>query len=905
MVTPEDLELRRELIGSSPELGELLRRLEARAAPLLERRIVVPEIKAGLSTRGGVCPSCGGALGFDPWSPDRHVCSRCGTAATGDLHRGSWARAQHLWVAERIAHLAAVGVLAESQAAAAKAKDLLTAYGTIYPALPNRDNVLGPSHLFFSTYLESIWILSYLAGAVLLRERGWLDAAAPETVNGIADEAAALIGEFNEGMSNRQTWNSAALTAIGVWFGDEELIRSSVEERTGLVGHLTDGFGADGMWLEGENYHLFALRGLLLGIQWARAGGAELLSDPALARHLGQALMAPAASALPDLTFPARKDSRFGVPLGHPAYLECWETGLTWLDREAPAQLTGWLRTLYAAPSRPAAVYDAYLHDAGLPPRERTERFDLSWWMLLAMTPALDPEAAAYRPESVLLQDQGLAVLRRDDRYVSLECGDRGGGHGHPDRLHLTLHAGGVHWLPDPGTGSYVDRSLFWYRSTLAHNAPLEDGESQVGGSSRCAAFADQGDHAWVAGEWKGHRRSIVTGPGWLVDLLEPAAGPVRRIELPWHFQGEIAVETPGRWTEDTLADEFVSAVERFVPERAGPIAARVTAPSGAALRVHLTGGTLLRATGPGLPTAPAPLTFLVARSENPVGWLGLVIDFDGTVDSVAMERGEVTLATRGGPVRVGIEKDQARIETGAGTVTLGGARPRPPAARPLMSQPPIPNEATAYRVDEPPALDGSFDGFVLEAPVELADEMFYLRSEEPYGGAEELAAVAYVNWDERALYLGVEVSKPDVIVRGADAPPLELDNEPDDIHSDGVQVYLRLPGGEERGLLVRPAEGGGIVARPIPGEEPDAIEVAGGSEIGDGGYRLTFALPYPELASVHKPTRADFELIVNEMRPDRVRRAGQLVFGGGGGWVYLRGDRHDPDRWGALDLVP
>lgn len=46
-----------------------------------------------------------------------------------------------------------------------------------------------------------------------------------------------------------------------------------------------------------------------------------------------------------------------------------------------------------------------------------------------------------------------------------------------------------------------------------------------------------------------------------------------------------------------------------------------------------------------------------------------------------------------------------------------------------------------------------------------------------------------------------------------------------------------------------------------------------------------------------------DFDLIVNEMQPDRERRAGQLVWSGGGGWVWLRGDRHDPARLGQLHL--
>jgi hypothetical protein len=46
------------------------------------------------------------------------------------------------------------------------------------------------------------------------------------------------------------------------------------------------------------------------------------------------------------------------------------------------------------------------------------------------------------------------------------------------------------------------------------------------------------------------------------------------------------------------------------------------------------------------------------------------------------------------------------------------------------------------------------------------------------------------------------------------------------------------------------------------------------------------------------------FDLIINEMLPGRTRRVGQLVWSGGGGWVWLRGDRHDPARFGVLDLV-
>ena len=117
--------------------------------------------------------------------------------------------------------------------------------------ISNRDNVLGPSRLFFSTYLESIWILNYLAAAWLLREAGALDEPTSRAVHQVADEAANLIGEFDEGFSNRQVWNNAALIAIAIWFEDEDLARRAIESETGLVAQLR-GFRGDGMWYEGR-----------------------------------------------------------------------------------------------------------------------------------------------------------------------------------------------------------------------------------------------------------------------------------------------------------------------------------------------------------------------------------------------------------------------------------------------------------------------------------------------------------------------------------------------------------------------------------------------------------------------------------------------------------------------------
>ena len=104
---------------------------------------------------------------------------------------------------------------------------------------------------------------------------------------------------------------------------------------------------------------------------------------------------------------------------------------------------------------------------------------------------------------SALLPGQGIGVLRRDGGrvYVALDYGHSGGGHGHPDRLNLLLASGGERWLDDMGTGPYVDPTLHWYRSTLAHNAPLVNGRSQQRTHGVLRAFDERGDAGWVDAE--------------------------------------------------------------------------------------------------------------------------------------------------------------------------------------------------------------------------------------------------------------------------------------------------------------------------------------------------------------------------------------------------------------------
>jgi hypothetical protein len=410
--------------------------------------------------------------------------------------------------------------------------------------------------------------------------------------------------------------------------------------------------------------------------------------------------------------------------------------------------------------------------------------------------------------------------------------------------------------------------------------------------------------------------RTLVAGPHYLVDIVDLTGSEDHLLELPWHLGGEgrgdVIAPSEGRWEDGDLTDEFLTCVERFVPEKSGPIVLEHTV-EGRRLTMHLLfEGELLRAEGPGRPGAGSREPFYLVRVRGRNARLLAVLEpwrENPEIRGVRAAGDVVEIQTTRGVERHRDHVDSWEVEAAAGGARLAGTRePAEPFAPILELDRPLVATAAALRVDAPPVLDGTLDGFDTGEPLRLEVEDQYRRSEEPYS-PEDFSAVAYVNWGDAACYLAVEVAKPDLCLRPAAAPPARLDNEPDDVHSDGLQVYLR----GERGLgnaegyvgyLIVPEEGGRLRVRTVSDASGDPAAVHGAWRRTDHGYRVTLSVSWPEGFLTHVGGRLGFDLLVNEMLPGRERRAGQLVWSGGDGWVWLRGDRQDPERLGVLELV-
>jgi hypothetical protein len=894
IVEDDALADRRDAVRAGGPLAALFDSLAGELSPWLSAIPPIPTEKALLSRVGGRCGSCGVALEFDPASPHRHRCASCGRMHEGTLHDRAWIMPYQLWLAERALQGALFHLLRGSTAHAKFARDVVGAYAERYLAYPNQDNVLGPTRLFFSTYLESIWLLQMCFAADFLAASGD-HAIADIAREKIVEPGSAIIAGYDEGLSNRQVWNNAALIAASLLLGRDRDVDALAHGPSGVEAHLSRALLADGTWYEGENYHQFALRGLWYCVTMLEVAGATIRDD--LRERFQRAFAAPFVTALPDFTMPSRKDSQYAVSLRQWRIAELTELGFA--RRQEPT-LGGALLRLYGD--------DIERHDSGrsrstadvernAPPSALT-RADLGWRALLHAVPTL-PRLPRVEPRSAILESQGYAVFRREGGiYVGFEFGQSGGGHGHPDRLNLTLHQNATRWLDDMGTGSYVDPSLHWYRSTLAHNAPLVNGKSQPIRDGTLLAYDEREGLGWIVAELtipeEGVRleRAIVVAPDYLIDELRWEGSGDIRVELPWHLPlppyepVEAAAIDGGRRPEDGFQylEEPRTVRGPHLPSlfTVGDTPLRVLPEPGPEKR------RLFLAKVPGQPAAQRR-TLALMRVNAARGAIRSIVIWN---PKVSIE-GEVIWC--GDDEAHTHRRDQHgwHVELRSGhaksSVDLAGFREPPPKSAPESGPRRVPLRLHRTTIVESWLSDIRDRGSWL---VYELGEPHYRRSEVTWRDARSPATTIAIAADGKRVVVLADVRAGDAIFAAANAEN-PYDNEHADTMRAGVQLYL-----DANGWMLVPEEGDDRVrARPLSGEA---------SILNEAAWRRT-AHGY-EMRIVLAPRADSFsmDVVVNETVSGRERRRGQLVMSGARGeFVYLRGDRHDAARLIPMVVVP
>jgi hypothetical protein len=893
LVTADELRARRA-VAAGP-LASLVVSLANDIEPLMAGEPFIPPEKALLSRVGGRCPRHGVLLEFDPANRTAHRCPICGEYFSGDFHYRFWIYWYQLWLAERASIAATLSALGAGERFAEFARSILRRYADRYLRYPNSDNVLGPSRLFFSTYLESIWLLQISVALDMLEEAGD-STLGGEIRDRIVEPAAAIIREYDEGRSNRQVWNDAALLAAARLLGENARVEEALYGASGIASHLGAGLLADGSWYEGENYHLFAHRGLWYGLTMAARAGAEF--PDSLVERFDAGFLTPFATALPDLTMPSRRDSQYGISLRQWRIVEHCELGLA---RTNDSALRSALAQLYTSdlPKRETWRRRSSADVERNEPPSALSREDLSWRALLHAKPMLEPTEPA-APRSALLEGQGIAVFRRDAgrAYVALDYGHSGGDHGHPDRLNVLLVNDGVRWLDDMGTGSYVDPSLHWYRSTLAHNAPLVNGRSQVRVHGRLLAYDERAAAGWISASAEeiapgaSAARTVVVMPGYLIDEVEWRADERVKLDLPIHVDArivngarELHEDRPsgGNGLEDGFRFLESTSMQRADAGATVELTAeRVGAEHPLRMWWQSDGRTeWWRAEAPGAPGRGKEF-FRFVRVVAERGLHRSVWSWDDSIASVAFGD-EIVVTLADGSVHTHRRADDGwhvNLSAGAShsSIELSG----------WVQEEPDRSTAAAFIPREP---DPRVLHFATEESFELG-EKHYRRSEQSWQEAGRPMAAIRIVWTGSTLRVVAIVTGSDLTFAppGATNP---YDNESMDINGDGIQLYMIIGAAKSGWVLVPDGDSGSVHVRTIDGwTAPHPID-ARWRRVRDG-YEIQIDLPL----KAARPIDVALDVVVNEKPPERERRRGQLVMSGAEGeFVYLRGDRHDEWR--------
>jgi hypothetical protein len=338
------------------------------------------------------------------------------------------------------------------------------------------------------------------------------------------------------GVHNIQCWKNSAVGLVGLLLDDPVLVADAVTSPHGFHAQVAKGISADGQWYEGAwGYHFYTMMATLPLAEAGERCGLGLYAYTADGRCLRGLFDGPLDLAMPNLTLPAFNDS-------------------------GQANVRGQARLYELALAR----YGDPRYATVINPQKRGGIEAL----FTGVEPLPEPPAQARGSRN--FQESGYAILEHGNgdnaAWVCLKYGPHGGGHGHPDKLNVSLYAHGLLLGLDPGTAAYgVPIQKEWFRTTLAHNTLTVDETCQKPAEGKCLAFGTdpaQGLSAALAeaGDiYPGvtYRRAVgLFGEDLvlLVDLIE--AESERTFDLAWH--------NAGTWTEPPAGESLT------MPEKIG-----------------------------------------------------------------------------------------------------------------------------------------------------------------------------------------------------------------------------------------------------------------------------------------------------------------------------------------------
>ena len=455
------------------------------------------------------CPKDARRLVFDWQKPTEHRCEGCGTVYRGSPYDEVWRAAVHDAIISAIGSAAVVYRITGEMEYMQYAREKLLWYAEHYDQYPPHGKHAGKGRIGAQSLDEA-------TQTVELAQAYWdiCPDLSPADRTTIAEKllipAARFIHSQTRTIHNIHSWHNAAVGLVGFAVGDKELVQAAIEGPAGLNAQITKGIQDDGFWYEGSiGYHFYTISSMEPLVLAARAQKYPIADMDRFLRLYS----APLALAFDDGQFPANNDGWGGMHLLNlPQYYEVASAV------EPQSEFLGLLGRAYKDRKRTAVAALLYGPD------------------VIAIS-------EAFVPESNLLKESGIAILRKDKTNAYLKFGPHGGGHDHNDRLNLILYHDGHVIVPDLGTSGYgIPLNGQWFRSAAAHNLLIVDGKKQANCGGELGEFAAERVSASVSKAFEGVtiRREIGLIDNGIEDRVGAESDKEHTYDLIYHVRGTL-----------------------------------------------------------------------------------------------------------------------------------------------------------------------------------------------------------------------------------------------------------------------------------------------------------------------------------------------------------------------------
>ena len=483
LVTEQRLEfLRADIRTNAIRRAIFEKDIKANADRWLHRRIVIPD-------QGGWAHDFCGPDGvllelpanqlFDPNKPSRSPTT--GKSYISPKILAARRYFEHLWLSLAVRDLALTYAVTERPEYAAKAAEILLKYADAYPQFVAEKRGFGFGQ---NSLNEAVALIPQAQGYDLIYDSGMLTDAQKQHIERdyLWPEAQRLIQAGGLG-GNWGSWHLSAVGVIGYATGHQRFADYGVSS---FKWQISNTLGDDGLWPESiQTYHFYPLDGFLSLAEAAGNCGADLFDWHAKRGKGIEAMFeAPLRYMYPTLQLPAINDGWYNayLPIDQytVAYWHYHEPEFAWaVHRSEEVGRSGVTGDFYDQ------RYRLFLFGEKLPDTISAPLFTSTNFPVLGI--------------SILRQGSNVPMDR--EMFLTFHYG-RFLGHGHYDKMGITLFGNGQPLAPGLGTPGYGSPNIRFFGGVTAHNTIATDEQNQPRTTdSELLAFRDEPQFKMAAAE--------------------------------------------------------------------------------------------------------------------------------------------------------------------------------------------------------------------------------------------------------------------------------------------------------------------------------------------------------------------------------------------------------------------